>query len=226
MIITKKKKLDDILNSLEEKKSVYLFGCNSCAEQCKTGGKDEIDEMTTALTDSGLTVTGASIVDETCYRQLALKEIRKHNEIKKSDAILVLACGAGVKTVADSVEDAQPVLPALDSSYLASVERVGRFFEGCSLCGECVLSDTAGICPHTDCSKGLLNGPCGGVVEGKCEVDIEKDCAWTRIHARLKAQDRLHLMRKHHPPKDYSTSRQPRKTLLRGEGSGPPGSTP
>ena len=223
MIITKKKKLDDILGALEDYKSVYLFGCDSCAEQCKTGGKDELDEMAAALTDKGLDVTGASLVGETCYRQLVLKELRQKGEIKGSDAILVLACGAGVKTVADAVEDSQqPVFPALDSSYLASVERVGRFFEGCSLCGECVLADTAGICPHTECPKGLLNGPCGGVVEGMCEVDTEKGCAWVRIHSRLKAQDRLHLMRKLHPPKDYSACKQPRKTLLRGTVSGPP----
>jgi ferredoxin len=227
MIITKKKKMDDILGALEDYKSVYLFGCDSCAEQCKTGGKAELDEMASALTDKGLTVTGASLVGETCYRQLVLKELRQKDEIKKSDAILVLACGAGVKTVADAVEDSQqPVFPALDSSYLASVERVGRFFEGCSLCGECVLSDTAGICPHTECPKGLLNGPCGGVVEGMCEVDTEKGCAWVRIHSRLKAQDRLHLMRKLHPPKDYSACKQPRKTLLRGDGSGPSASEP
>lgn len=223
MIITQKKKLDDILDSLEGNKSVYLFGCNSCAEQCKTGGQDEIDEMTSALTDKGLKVTGASIVDETCYLQLILKEIRKNDEIKESDAILVLACGAGVKTVADAVEESTPVFPALDSSYLASIERVGRFFEGCSLCGECVLSDTAGICPHTECPKGLLNGPCGGVVHGMCEVDIEKACAWVRIHSRLTAQKRLHLMRRIRPPKDHSVCNSPRQTFLRGPGSNPAG---
>jgi ferredoxin len=219
MIITKKKKMDDILVALKDSKSVYLFGCDSCAEQCKTGGKEELDEMTSALGKSGFEVTGSSLVEETCYRQLILKELRQKNEIKRSDAILVLACGAGVKTVADAVEESTPVFPALDSSYLASIERVGRFFEGCSLCGECVLSDTAGICPHTECPKGLLNGPCGGVVHGMCEVDIEKDCAWVRIHSRLKAQKRLHLMRRIRPPKDHSVCSRPRQTLLRGPDS-------
>ncbi len=221
MIITKKKKMDDILGALKDSKSVYLFGCDSCAEQCKTGGKKELDEMTGALGKSGFEVTGSSLVEETCYRQLILKELRQKKEIKESDAILVLACGAGVKTVADAVSDSQPVFPALDSSYLASIERVGRFFEGCSLCGECVLSDTAGICPHTECPKGLLNGPCGGVVHGMCEVDIEKACAWVRIHSRLKAQKRLHLMRRIRPPKDHSVCNRPRRTLLRGSGSNP-----
>ncbi len=221
MIITKKKKMDDILGALKDSKRVYLFGCDSCAEQCKTGGKEELDEMTVALGKSGFEVTGASLVEETCYRQLILKELRHKKEITESDAILVLACGAGVKTVADAVSDSQPVFPALDSSYLASIERVGRFFEGCSLCGECVLSDTAGICPHTECPKGLLNGPCGGVVHGMCEVNTEKECAWVRIYSRLKAQKRLHLMKRIRPPKDHSVCSSPRQTLLRGPGSNP-----
>lgn len=215
MIITKKKNIDDITKSLEGKDSVYLFGCNSCAEQCKTGGTEELAAMEETLTGKGFMVSGSSIVDETCYSQLVKREFRKVEAIKKADAILVLSCGAGVKCVADEAEAAQPVLPALDSMFLSSVERVGRFFEGCSLCGECVLDKTAGICPHTDCPKGLLNGPCGGVDEGKCEVMVENDCAWVRIYTRLKAQGRVGLMEEITPPKDYSTTMRPRNVLLR-----------
>ncbi|MBI5644456.1 MAG: methylenetetrahydrofolate reductase C-terminal domain-containing protein, partial [Deltaproteobacteria bacterium] len=109
---------------------------------------------------------------------------------------------------------------ALDSIFLATVERYGRFFEGCSLCGECVLIETGGICPHTECPKGLLNGPCGGVVEGMCEVNPENRCAWIRIYERLKKQGRLHLMKKISPPKDHSIGVRPRKVLLR-EPAGP-----
>ncbi len=219
MIITKKKDPNDIIESLQGYKSVYLFGCNTCAEQCKTGGIEEIEQMTATLTENGFEVTGHSLVDETCYEQLARREVRKVPEIKESDSVLVLSCGAGVKTVADSVDETTPVLPALDSLYLASVERVGRFFEGCSLCGECVLTETAGICPHTECPKDMLNGPCGGVSGGKCEVLTENDCAWTRIHGRLKAQGRLDLMKKFRPLKDNSIKLNPRQTLLRGPGS-------
>jgi hypothetical protein len=126
----------------------------------------------------------------------------------------VLACGSGVKTVQDNAGD-QLVLPALDTLFLASVDRQGRFFEGCSLCGECVLAVTAGICPHTECPKDLLNGPCGGVVEGMCEVNQENECAWVRIYTRLKEQKRLHVLKKISKPKDHSMSTQPRKVLLR-----------
>lgn len=215
MIITKTKDLKEILESLKGKKTVYLFGCDSCAEQCQTGGEKELKEMTRVLTEHGFTVLGSSIVEETCYRQLILKEYRNHEEFRSADAVLVLACGAGVRTIADVVEEEKPVLPALDSIFLATVERYGRFFEGCSLCGECVLTDTAAICPHTECPKGLLNGPCGGVADGMCEVNVENECAWVRVYKRLKAQGRLDLMKKISKPKDHSVGIRPRKVLLR-----------
>ncbi len=215
MIITKKKDIQDVLSSLEGFKSVYLFGCNSCAEQCKTGGAEEIDTMTAALTEARIKVVGSSLVDETCYRQLVRKECRTHkDQIKEADAILVLSCGAGVKAVAETVPSSQPVIPALDSQYLAKVERVGHFFEGCSLCGNCVLAYTGGICPHTDCPKGLLNGPCGGVADHMCEVDTNNECAWVRIYERLKIQNRLDLLDKTVEPKDHSTNTSPKKTIL------------
>lgn len=215
MIITKKKDIKDILAALEGKKTVYLFGCDSCAEQCATGGEKEIKEMTVILEENGIKVVGSSIPEETCYRQLVLKDYRLKPELKEAEAVLVLACGAGVRTVADAAEETQPVLPALDSLFLASVERVGRFFEGCSLCGECVLDATGGICPHTECPKGLLNGPCGGVAHGMCEVNTECECAWVRIYKRLEKQGRLSALKKIAAPKDYSVGIRPRKVLLR-----------
>lgn len=215
MIITKKKDIKDILEALEGKKTVYVFGCGSCAEQCQTGGKKEVDEMTALLREKGFEVAGSSIPEETCYRQIILKDYRDKKELQEADAVVVLACGAGVRTVADAADETQPVFPALDSIFLATVERYGRFFEGCSLCGECVLIETAGICPHTECPKGLLNGPCGGVADGMCEVNMENECTWVRIYERLKKQGRLDKMKKIAPPKDHSAGVRPRKTLLR-----------
>ena len=215
MIITKKKDINAILASLKGKKTVYLFGCDSCAEQCATGGKKELAEMTAILEENGIKVSGTSLPAETCYRQLALKDYRTKPELKEAEAVLVLACGAGVRTVADAAEETQPVFPALDSFFLATVERVGRFFEGCSLCGECVLDSTGGICPHTECPKGLLNGPCGGVAHGMCEVDTDSECAWVRIYNRLEKQGRLDALKKITAPKDHSVGIRPRKVLLR-----------
>ncbi|MGZ4961049.1 MAG: methylenetetrahydrofolate reductase C-terminal domain-containing protein [Limisphaerales bacterium] len=68
-----------------------------------------------------------------------------------------------------------------------TVARVEAFFKGmmfdCHACGQCVLSQTALICPMS-CPKGLRNGPCGGTLNGECEVYPDKQCVWVRIHRR------------------------------------------
>lgn len=220
MIVTEKKEPGAILESLAGFKSVYIFGCGACAEQCRTGGKAEIEEISGSLTEHGISVVGYSLPDETCYNQLIRKEFRRRPEIRGADAVLVLSCGAGVRCVADNAAPAQPVVPALDTVYLSVVERHGRFFEGCSLCGDCVLGRTGAICPHTECPKGLLNGPCGGAAEGMCEVDVNHECAWALIYKRLEAQGRLDLIRSLAAPKDYSKLVRPRRSGIAGPESG------
>ena len=63
----------------------------------------------------------------------------------------------------------------------------------CQHCGQCILSHTALICPM-NCPKGLRNGPCGGTLDGKCEVIPELDCIWTNIEKKKKKHpQKLHL---------------------------------
>ena len=57
--------------------------------------------------------------------------------------------------------------------FLGEVARVGIWEEACKMCGDCVLGTTGGICPITQCAKSLVNGPCGGQKNGKCEVNPE-----------------------------------------------------
>ncbi len=54
---------------------------------------------------------------------------------------------------------------------------------GCQTCGQCILTHTKLICPM-NCPKGLRNGPCGGTLDGKCEVLPEIECTWTRIEQK------------------------------------------
>ena len=69
-----------------------------------------------------------------------------------------------------------------------TIARVEAFFKGvafdCRACGQCVLSNTHLICPMT-CPKGLRNGPCGGTINGMCEVYPDKECVWIRIYQRI-----------------------------------------
>ncbi|NLE39849.1 MAG: methylenetetrahydrofolate reductase, partial [Pirellulaceae bacterium] len=56
---------------------------------------------------------------------------------------------------------------------------------GCEDCGDCSLPDCAYLCPNSACSKSTRNGPCGGSLDGRCELD-DKDCLWARAYERLK----------------------------------------
>ena len=67
----------------------------------------------------------------------------------------------------------------------------------------------------TRCAKALVNGPCGGMLDGKCEVGgYDKDCAWYLIYERLKALGRLDLFTKYRPPRDWRVAQSPRRLEL------------
>ena len=132
--------------------------------------------------------------------------------IQNASCILAMTCALGVHRMSLYID--RPIIPALDTLFIAVEETPGYFREVCAQCGQCILGETAGICPITRCHKGLVNGPCGGTNNGKCEVDKEKDCAWTLIYERLKKQDRLDLMRKYHAPRNFQVMPRPRTVEL------------
>lgn len=214
MIITKKKSDEAVLSMLEGYEKVFVLGCNSCAETIETGGPEQVAEMSDFLAANGKTVTGTAVIDPICHVAGAKRALREQGDaVSTADAILVMSCGAGVQTVSEALDTA--VLPALDSVFLGNVVRHGIYDERCSLCGECVLDVTAGICPVTRCAKGLLNGPCGGMSEGKCEVDPDQDCAWALIYERLEKAGRTGKMAEIARPKDHSLHRKPVKFNVR-----------
>jgi methylenetetrahydrofolate reductase (NADPH) len=72
-----------------------------------------------------------------------------------------------------------------------AVERAikGGLF-GCRMCGNCILQETAFVCPMT-CPKGLRNGLCGGASPDHCEVDPSRPCTWYAIYERAERMGRL-----------------------------------
>lgn len=214
MIITEQKPFGEIIDSLKDYKRIFLVGCGECATTCKTGGKEELERLRQELERQGKVVTAAVIPDAPCIASQVKSELAKNmSSLRQADAILVMACGLGVQSVRENNRIALAVLPGCNSLFGATLDSQGNFCEKCSLCGECVLAETAGICPVTLCSKGLLNGPCGGANKGKCEVDPEKDCAWVMIYKELQAKDRLGQLRKIQQPKDHKKTIKPRKIL-------------
>ncbi len=206
--ITRQKPFDEIKEQLADLDQLFIIGCGTCTTMTKTGGIDQVLEMKGRLQELGKRVSGWTVIPIACdeMTEVAMKENRR--AIGDASCILAMPCALGVHRISSYID--RPVIPALDTLFIAVEDAPGYFREVCAQCGQCVLGETAGICPITACHKGLVNGPCGGTNNGKCEVDQEKDCAWTLIYERLRDQGRLALMRKYHPPKNFQVVARPR----------------
>lgn len=183
MIISQKKPIEELLAMLEGVKKIAIVGCKSCAASCETGGEKEMAEMKEFLESKGFEVVAMAAPDESCQKMLVKKEVKAFKDLG-IDAVVSMACGNGVQTVAQNVN--VPVYPSNNTMFLGQVERIGIFNEMCRMCGDCVLGKTGAICPITKCAKSLVNGPCGGQKNGKCEVNPENDCAWIMIYNKMK----------------------------------------
>ena len=215
MIISQQKPLKDLLHSLKEYNKIFLVGCGECATACKSGGQPEITKMQCQLEAAGKVITGSCIPSAPCVAAKLKTELAKNKKnLAQSEAVLILACGLGVQSFKDNDRLDLAVLPACDTLFGAVMDAQGNFFEKCSMCAECVLDATAGICPITLCPKSLLNGPCGGVNQGKCEVDNQKDCAWVLIYRELEKNNKLESLRKIRLPRDYEKSSKPHKLVI------------
>ena len=214
--ITRAKPMEAVLKGLEGYDRVFIAGCGTCATMCRTGGVDEVAAMSKALEEAGKLVTGTLVIPTAC--DTLTHECMEQNREAMEDAqvALVMSCAFGVQTVAGYV--GRPVQPALDTLFFGLETTPGHFSEVCMQCGDCVLADTAGICPVTSCHKGLLNGPCGGTNNGMCEIDSSIDCAWTLIYNRLKEIGRLDLMRTTCKPKNFHAMAKPGKVDIVIEG--------
>jgi 5,10-methylenetetrahydrofolate reductase len=74
---------------------------------------------------------------------------------------------------------------------------------GCRMCGNCLLQETAFICPM-ECPKGLRNGPCGGITpEKNCYVDETRKCVWYAIYVRALKTGREDMLLEVLPPLDW-----------------------
>jgi len=219
MIGQTQKPIDEILEYLEGKERIILIGCGGCATIFHTGGETEVKEMAKKLTETGKQVLAAiapPFGEFTCYAPWSKTRLSQYQkEIEESDAILMLTCGDGLQVVRELIleeefEITKPIYPATNPiGHMGGGPTL--FKEKCQQCGECELGKFAGICPLTQCAKGLLNGPCGGSKNGKCEVDPEHDCAWVKIYERLKALGETEKMKKIIGPKDWSKMTRPRE---------------
>jgi len=203
MILSKQKPWEEILGYLDGENNVFILGCNGCAQASGTGGPAQVGEMKSKLEAINKKVTGSAIIDFLCQKALVKSRLRtKVEQIGAADSIVVMTCGVGVQAVAAAVN--KVCHPACDTVSLGGSRGEWKGSERCKECGECLLEYTGGICPLTACTKGLINGQCGGASKGKCELNPERDCGWELIYKRLKDLNQLDKLRRFIAPKDYS----------------------
>ncbi|MBW2053168.1 MAG: methylenetetrahydrofolate reductase C-terminal domain-containing protein [Deltaproteobacteria bacterium] len=216
MIVAEKKPIEEVIESIQDYEKILIVGCNECVTVCEAGGKKEVGILASALRIHFMNQGRDVKIDEvTLERQCDieyLEEIR--NVIDQYGLILSLACGAGVQYMAERYP-AMPVVPGVDTCFIGVSEERGVWSERCQACGKCILAQTGGICPVSRCSKRMLNGPCGGSSNGKCEINSEIDCGWQLIIDRLNSLGKLEAYEQITPVKDWSTERSggPRKVV-------------
>jgi len=208
MIIAEQMPLGEIKRMLAPYKRVLVLGCGTCVTVCFAGGEKEVSVLASSLRmatrlDGDPKEVGEATVERQCEYEYN-EQIA--DQLQQVDAVLSLACGIGVQTMNEQFPWIV-TLPGVNTTFLGQPLEQGVWAERCQACGNCILDMTGGICPIARCAKSLLNGPCGGSQNGKCEINPETDCAWELIYDRLKALDRLDVLLEIQPPKDWSTSR-------------------
>ena len=205
MITAEQKPIDEIREMIGPFKRILALGCGSCVAECASGGEKETAILASALRMAAK-MNGENIeisektIDRQCVKEFG---IQLDDVIDLYDAVLSLGCGAGVQAVADMYPEV-PVIPALNTEFMGETKDRGYWVESCIGCGDCMLYYFGGICPLARCSKQLFNGPCGGSIDGKCEVNQEVPCAWQLIIDRLTNFGALERLEMIYPPKDWS----------------------
>jgi ferredoxin len=214
MIVAERKPFDEIKDMLSGYGKIFILGCDTCVSVCMAGGKKEVGLLGSQLRMKFKKDGKQVRIDEDTVERQCNKEYMEQilNKLIDYEVVVSMACGAGVQLLADLCEPLQ-ILPGVNTRFIGMTPKDGTWVERCRACGDCVLDETAGICPVAVCAKGILNGPCGGTDHGKCEVDKEKDCAWTLIYRRLDKMGKLDNIRKEMPPRSHSLQLNPAKQV-------------
>ena len=216
MIMARPKPIEEIIDEIKDFNKILIAGCDGCVTVCEAGGSKEVQVLASALRLYFTKESKRLEIDETSLTRQCDKDYLHEllDKIDDYDAIVSLACGAGVQFMAEMYRK-KPIFPGVDTCFIGVTEERGVWAERCQACGQCILASTGGICPISRCSKRMLNGPCGGSEKGKCEISPDTDCGWHLIYERLKELGQLDFFAEPTDPKDWVSSRDggPRKIV-------------
>jgi ferredoxin len=208
MIRAVPKPLEEIIQYVNDYDKLLIAGCDGCVTVCEAGGLKEVKILGSALRLHFGQANKPIVIDETSLTRQCDKEYlaQLRDNIDNYDAVVSLACGCGIQYLAE-MYDTKPVYPGVNTTFMGVTEERGVYSERCQGCGRCILAETGGVCPIARCSKRMLNGPCGGSAQGKCEVSVEMPCGWQLIYDRLKTLGQLERFERPVDPKDWTSSR-------------------
>lgn len=196
MIVAEPKELAEVLDMVAPYDEILVVGCNTCMAACSAGGQNEVERLAEDLVAEREDLV---VEKSTIARQCSIKFIeRLQDKVRNFKAVLSMGCGNGVQMLARQFPDIH-VLPALNTRFIGARDENGVWNETCMACGNCILWRTGGICPVTRCAKGLLNGPCGGSRDGKCEISKDIPCAWQEIYYSLNRLNLVHYLKDEAP---------------------------
>lgn len=206
MIISEQKDFGELVNRIGSQ-SVFLFGCSECATLCHSGGKKELIALEKKFLAEHIVVTGWVVLEPACSLKSNEKLFAQYKQaIDDADFLVVFACGDGNQVVSELFPD-KTVISGTNTLFLGVKKKAREFQRQCNMCGTCIVDEFNGLCPITRCPKHLLNGPCGGSEDGKCEVYPDMPCIWEKIYEKSREMGNYHLVFQHiHPAHDWSKS--------------------
>ena len=219
MIIAEPKPIKEILEMVNDFSRLLVLGCKGCVTVCNVGGAKEVGVLASALKIAAKkNGKELEVKEHTLERQCDPEYVDEIKDIINDyDAVISIACGVGPQFLSERYPLSR-IFPGVNTRFMGGAVAHGIWEERCAGCGTCVIHHFGGICPIARCSKSLLNGPCGGSSNGKCEISKEVDCVWDIIVRKMMEQGRLDELLEFQPPKSWTTARDggPRR-LVREE---------
>ncbi|MBF0396430.1 MAG: methylenetetrahydrofolate reductase C-terminal domain-containing protein [Desulfobacterales bacterium] len=216
MIVADEKSLPEILDMIKDCNHILVLGCKGCVTVCNVGGLKEVQILASALRigrkkDGRIVKVDEEILERQCDPEY-VAQIK--DRVQNYDGVVSLACGVGPQFLSEAYPD-QHFFPAVNTKFFGGAVAHGIWEERCAGCGNCIIHNFDGLCPIARCSKSLMNGPCGGSSNGKCEIDKELLCIWDSIVRKKMASGQLNDLLKVIPIKDWRTARDggPRKRI-------------
>ena len=192
---------EEIKYSMKDYKKISIISCGGCANVCDTGGQIGIKVVKDLMKEWSKEVVFARCIMFCCGEEIMRQALRiNRRRIRKSDALVVVSCPAGVKAAYLCGPDI-PVVGVLDPvGSIAITRQDNRVAQSiCTACGNCVITYTDGICPVTECPSQAIYEPCEQAREAgtQCAENPAKDCIWIDIKKRgnwvaLKDLKKLH----------------------------------